>query len=165
MASRKTANNSDLRRDAVQGVDKTHNVWEQVQNHKTVTRIFGICHQEIGRMVTDSNTPRVQNNDGNLYEQMQQRLKGQTGQALFNLNKTMRNLGAPLNDSNGYINAHKRFREGRNSFFSPQEARPAGIEGLNPHNRVGSIDIATAKGKKPVFPFDLPPIGNRTQII
>ena len=108
-------------------------------------------------MITSTKNTQVPKNDGNLFEQMQQKLQGHTGQALFNLNKTMRNMGMHLNNSNEYITSGKRVRDGRNSFFSPQESRSMGYGIFSPHNRVGSMDVPHGK---PMFPVELPPIGN-----
>ena len=46
--------NADLRTNKVEGVDKTHNVWTEVADMKKLTSIRGICHQEIGRLVTST---------------------------------------------------------------------------------------------------------------
>lgn len=45
---------TDTRKNHVQGVNSSQNIWAETADMKNVTRIRGICHQEIGRLVTST---------------------------------------------------------------------------------------------------------------
>ena len=146
MTNLQKAGNSDLRINAVTGVDKSHNVWHELANMNKVIRIHGICHQEIGRMVTSTKSSSKPL-DENLFESMQKQMKGKVGQAMFNLNRT---LQKPSEHEN-YITAHRRFKDERGSFFS--HADVVKQNRFTVPNRVGSMDYVS--NNKRLFPFDV----------
>jgi macrodomain Ter protein organizer (MatP/YcbG family) len=80
--------NSDLRANSVTGVDGDYNVWQEMTNFKNTIAMRGLCHQEIGRMIT-STKAQSRDHESQLFEQMKKRLDKQTGQALFNFNKSL----------------------------------------------------------------------------
>lgn len=88
-----------------------------MNNFKNLIRMRGLCHQEIGRMITSTKSQsRAQ--DEQMFESMKKRLDKNTGQALFNFAKTID--AEPETYLHSFRGTFRGSSRGKSKFFSPQ---------------------------------------------